>query len=106
MAITNTALQNADAQSIFTSTGTHGDIVTVIYLCNVDTVFETANVFVVQNGDTPDPTYNIIYSNVFIAAEDTLVVDMEKIVLSPGDYIAANCTTSNMVVATVSTLVV
>lgn len=106
MAITNTALSNSTAQTIFTSAGAHGDIISVMYLCNIDSSFQTANVFVVQSGDTPDPSLNVIYSNVLIDAGDTLVVDMEKIVLATGDYIAANCTTNNMVVATVSSLAV
>ena len=106
MALTNNALQDADAQSIFTSAGTHGDIVTVMYLCNTDVTYQTANVFLVGSGDAADPALNIIYSNVSISAGDTLVIDMEKIVLATGDSVQANCSANNVVIATVSSLAV
>lgn len=107
MAITNNILGNTAASSIFTSTGTNGDIVTVMYLCNTDSSFQTANVFLVANTNLPDPALNIIYSNVLINAGDTLVIDMEKIVLNTNDYVAANCSASgNVVIATVSSLAV
>lgn len=106
MAITNTALKNAVAQSIFTSGSTRGDIITTMYLCNTTASFSTANVFIVKNGGTANVSLNIIYSNVMIQAGDTLVVDMEKIVLDTGDSIRANCTVNNALVATVSSLAV
>ena len=106
MAITNTLLQNSAAQTIFTSAGSHGDVVSVVYLCNRSATYSTANVFVVQSGGTANQMLNMIYSNVFIAAGDTLVMDMEKIILATGDSIKANCTNNNDVVATVSTLAV
>ena len=106
MAITNTSLQDSAAQSIFTSAGTHGDVVTVMYLCNIDTVAQQANVFLVPTGDSADPALNIIYSNVSIDAGDTLVIDMEKIVLVVGDSVQANCSSSDTIIATVSSLAV
>ena len=106
MAITNTSLKNADAQSIFTSASTRGDIITTMYLCNTTGSFSTANVFIVKNGEAANVALNIIYSNVMIQAGDTLVVDMEKIVLGYGDTIRANCTVNNSLVATVSSLAV
>ena len=103
---TNTSLKNADAQSIFTSASTRGDIITTMYLCNTTGSFSTANVFIVKNGEAANVALNIIYSNVMIQAGDTLVVDMEKIVLGYGDTIRANCTVNNSLVATVSSLAV
>ena len=105
MAITNNALSNSTAASIFTSAGTHGDAVTTMYFCNTTASQQTVNVFVVANGDVADPGLNIIYSNVAIAAGDTLVTDMaEKLILGIGDSIQANASTSSGIVSTISTL--
>ena len=43
-----------------------------------------------------------IYKDVQIAAGDTLVVDMEKLVLAGGDMIRASATAANVITATVS----
>jgi len=106
MAITNTKLRNDVAQSIFTSAGTNGDVITTMYFCNINNAFQTANVFVVKSGQVANVDLNQIYSNVAIQSGDTLVVDMEKLVLAPGDSIRANCTTSDKVLVTVSSLAV
>lgn len=106
MAITNTKLKNDIAQTIFTSTGTNGDVITTMYFCNIDTGFNTANVFVVKSGSVANVLLNMVYSNVAIQADDTLVVDMEKLVLAPGDSIRANCYNSDKLLVTVSSLAV
>lgn len=104
MAITNSVLHNSIATSIFTSAGTSGDAVTTMYFCNPDAAQHTVNVFVVPTGTVANTALNIIYSNVAIAAGDTLVIDMEKLVLGVGDSIQANASTDNKIAATVSSL--
>ena len=77
-----------------------------MYLCNPTVSSITANIFVVSNGSVADPSKNIAYSAKSITAGDTLIIDMEKLVLGPGDFIAANCSATNSIVMTVSTLAV
>lgn len=102
MAITNKTLTNADAQEVFTSMDPNGDAVTTMYFCNTGVSDETFNIFLVPNGGTADPTLNIVYQEKPIAAGDTYVIDWEKLILSEGDGIYANCSAN--IIATVSTL--
>jgi hypothetical protein len=106
MAITNSILHNTNAASIFTSAGTQGDAITTMYFCNPDASAHTVNVFVVPNGTVANTALNIVYSNVSIAAGDTLVIDMEKLVLGVGDSIRANASTDNKIAATISSLAI
>jgi hypothetical protein len=104
MAITNSILGNITAGNIFVSAGTNGDAITTMYFCNPNATQYTVNVFVVANGAVANTALNIVYSNVAIAAGDTLVIDMEKLVLGTGDTIQANASADNKIVATVSSL--
>lgn len=105
MAITNTTLNTGAASSIFTSAGVSGDAVTTMYFCNPGTSpWVTCNVFLVKNGSVANPSTNIVYSNVAITAGDTLVIDLEKLVLGNGDMIMANASTGSGLIATVSTI--
>lgn len=98
MSIKNTALTTS-AQAIYTSSGTSAT--TVIHLCNYTNSGATANVWIVPIGFTAN-ALTMIYSNVSLTSQNTLVVDTEKIILSNGDAIYANVSSDNAVSATVS----
>jgi len=94
MSITNTALSNSVATSVYTSSG--NSVVSTMHLCNFTNSTQSVNVFVVPSGTIAN-TVNIIYSNVSIAAYNTYVVDKEKFVLANGDMIQANCNSASSV---------
>jgi hypothetical protein len=97
--ITSTPLTTTTANILAgTSTVTRG--VTAMYLCNTTGSAVTANVFLVPAGGTPEASP--IYNNLTIAANDTHLSDLERIVLDNGDSIWANCSVNNAVVFTIS----
>jgi hypothetical protein len=98
MSIINTSLTTV-AQPIYTSSG--NSATTVIHFCNYTNSGATANVWVVPTGLSANSS-TIIYSNVALTAQNTLVVDTEKLILSNGDAIYANVTANSAVTATVS----
>jgi hypothetical protein len=99
MALQNTSL-TPTAANIFVSSGSNG--VTTMYFANYGGSSVTLNLYAVPNGGTAG-TGTIIYTNVPIAAYDTYVVDVEKLVLGNGDRLVANVSTAS-VTATVSTM--
>lgn len=102
MPISSTVL-NTTATNIFTSNTPTGDVVSVMYFCNRSASPVTFSLHAVPNGDTLGVN-NIIYSGKSLAANDTYVVDLEKILLSQGDSLQAICSSANAIVATVSSL--
>jgi hypothetical protein len=102
MAIQNTVLSTS-ASNVLIGSGNLGTATTTIYFCNKTVNINMVNVYAVMNGFTAN-TNNIIYSNVSLTAGETLVLDVEKIFLGPGDMLQANCGASNSVVATVSSI--
>lgn len=101
MAVSNFSLTNAAAQTVFSSAG--NNIVSTIHFCNFSGNAVTISVFLVATGGTAGNT-NIIYSNHPINSGDTFIVDTEKMILGNGDFLAANCSSSSAVTATVTTL--
>lgn len=106
MAFTSTLLTNVPAP-IFTSV-TGSSVITCVYLCNTGTQPTNFCVFAVPNGQTANMT-RAIYYNVSLTANDTYVMDTEKLMLSPGDALFANlilptANPSVSVVATVSSI--
>lgn len=100
MAINNTAI-NGTAASIYTSSGSSA--ITTIHLCNYTGSAVYANVYAVPSGGVANNT-TVIYSNVQITAYNSLIVYQEKLILSNGDAIYADCSASNSVTATVSSI--
>lgn len=78
------------AGNIYVSTG--NSAITFLSLCNHSAANVVANVYVVPAGDTASVT-NIVLSEIEIAALDTyqFYVGGEKLLLSAGDAISANC---------------
>ena len=96
MAISSTSL-TLDTSNIYVSSG--NSVVSVMYFCNHGATAANLNVWATGAGSTFGSA-NLIYREIQLAAADTYVVDMEKLVLASGDYIRAN--TGGTVSATVS----
>jgi len=99
MSISNTSLTLATA-NIYVSSG--NTVVSVMYFCNTDSAARNLNVYLMPQGTATANAAVQIYKDVQIAAGDTLVVDMEKLVLADGDMIQASATAANVITATVS----
>jgi hypothetical protein len=108
MAITQKIITNIlDAGShVFEATS---DVaVTTIHLCeNTNTGNRNVDIFLLPfDGSTTVPgVANMLYHGVNIPAEDTFIIDTEKLILGPGDkiYIQAGSGTGT-IVATISTI--
>ena len=102
MAIFNTAL-TTNALSIFTN-AVGNTAISTVHLCNYTGNVQIANLYVVPNAAVASSAI-IIYSNVSITPYNTLIMSVEKIILSTvGDAIMANCSNVGAVTATVSTI--
>lgn len=98
MAIVNSSLSNTPA-AIYTSSGQ--SVVTTMYFCNTDnSSSHTVSVYVVPNGGTADDS-TVIYKNVNLVANDTMIVNQEKLILSNGDAVYANANASSVITSTV-----
>jgi len=83
-----------EAGNLFVSTG--DSAITTLYLCNPTGNNITCNLFVVNSGFEANGI-NKIYSNVIIAAGDTLILETERIILSDGDTVRANASPAGLV---------
>ncbi|HET8688749.1 MAG TPA: hypothetical protein VFM18_19200 [Methanosarcina sp.] len=102
MALTNVTLTTA-AANIFLNATSGNTAISTIHLCNFTGFTQIANLYAVPIGKTAG-TSTIIYSNVNISPNNTLIVSAEQIILSSvGDAIMANCGNANAITATVST---
>jgi hypothetical protein len=100
MAISNFLLGTTPA-NIYVSSG--NTVISTMYFCNTDTSARNFNVYLIPSaGNFTANTFTQIYKDVQLAANDTYVMDMEKLVLGPGDQLRANCTSAGVVTATVS----
>lgn len=87
--------------NIYVSSG--NSVVSTMYFCNSNASAANLNVWIVSAGSVAggtSSTANLVYREIQLAAADTYVVDMEKLVLATGDYIRANA--GGTVSATVS----
>lgn len=98
MAITNTILDTV-GNVLYASSGS--TVVSVMYFCNNDSTQQSIQVYAVPNGGSVAAN-TIVYKNVTIAAGDTFVVDMEKLVLANGDALFANASANSAITATLS----
>jgi len=99
MAITNVELITV-ASNIYVSSG--NTVVSVMYFCNTSTTAKNLNLYLLPSGNDTANVAHQIYKDVQIAANDTFVVDMEKLVLANGDQIRANVSANSAVTSTVS----
>jgi len=101
MAIKNSPVSGTTAANIYVSVG--NTIITTVHLCNYSGSAVTANLYLVPSGNVAGNT-NIIYSSATINGQNTLIMEKEKVILSNGDTIQANCSAGNAVTATISYL--
>jgi hypothetical protein len=87
------------ASNVYVSTG--NTVVPLSYFCNYTSSPVVVNVWAIPTGGTLS-NLNLIYSNVTIAARDTLVIETEKFVLAGNDSIRANASANNAIAYTVS----
>ena len=99
MALIITKLTSTTANVLY-GTASVNKAVTCIYFCNTTASTVAINLFAVPSGGTVNNC--VIYNNLSIAAADTAIIDMEKIILGDGDSIQANCSVNNAVAMTVS----
>jgi hypothetical protein len=102
MSIQSTALDTS-VGNIFVATGAQGNVVSVAYFCNRSVGTTTFTLHLVPSGGSANAN-NIVYSNKTITANDTYILELEKIILANGDMLQASANTANAIVATVSTL--
>lgn len=101
MAIQNTIVTDGVASSVYTSSGSSA--ITTIHLANFTGSTVIANVYLVPSGNVAG-SGTIIYPNVSITANNTLIIYQEKFILENGDAVFANCSASNSLTATVSSI--
>ena len=73
MAITNSLLTTGSAANVYVSSGSSA--ITAMYLCNIDTVPRTVDIYVCPSGNTLTTASTRIYSAVNLQTGDTYVVD-------------------------------
>ena len=81
--------------------------VTTIHLCKITSSDATVNVYLLpDDGSSAGPTENNkLYNNLLIQAEDSYIIDTEKLILSSGDKIFVETPDSAAsIVATISTI--
>lgn len=93
MAIYNTQLTSIAANVLPTITS--NTVVSVMYFCNTDNSARLFNLYAIPTGSSTANATVQVYKDIQVAAYDTYVMDMEKLVLSPGDMLQANVTNGN-----------
>ena len=86
--------------NIVSGTSSENKAITCVYFCNITGSTATINVYAVPSGSTT--TDCIIYKNPSVASADTVIMDMEKLILGDGDSLYASCSTDSAIVMTVS----
>jgi hypothetical protein len=84
MAITNFQVTANTSTAAFTASA--DTAVTVIYVTNKSASDGNVNIYVVPSADSVSENFKI-YNNVLIPAQDTYIVDTEKLILESGDKI-------------------
>jgi hypothetical protein len=105
MAINNTRLDTISPTTVFDAVGQQA--ITVIYLCNTTATACTANVFVINSGDsTSSADTNMVYSQLALSANSTYVISTEKLILDNNDLIEVEANLPNCITVTVSSIAV
>jgi uncharacterized Zn finger protein len=85
MAITNFQVTEDTSSAAFTAAA--DTAVTVIYITNKTSAQGTVNIYVVPSGVVSVSENYKLYNNLTIHAEDTYIIDTEKLILESGDRI-------------------
>lgn len=99
MMATARATLTTSAANVLVSSG--NTAVTTMYICNYSGSAATFNMYIVPTSGTAGSS-NQIYNTVSIAASDTYVIDMERLILGSGDMIQANANVNSALTMTVS----
>lgn len=98
MAINNTSVTTSPTP-IYVSGGP--TVITTVYICNFTSATVSVDMHIVPQGLLPDNT-TIVYKNITLVAEETYIMDMEKLLFSDQDAIYVTASAPNSVTATVS----
>lgn len=98
MSINNTSVTTSPT-AVYTSGGP--SVITTIYVCNFTSQQLSIDMHIVPNGSSPDNT-TIVYKNITLVAEETYIMDMEKLLFGDQDKIYVTASAPNSVTATVS----
>ena len=102
--ITTANLTTTNSTTVYTSSGESG--ITTLILCNHHASTDAiVNVYVVPSGSTAGDA-NQILKSLTIVASDTFVMDMEKLILSNGDFIVVQSNAANVVNSVISSMAV
>jgi len=105
MAITNTRLTTTDSTRVFQASSV--EAITVMYLCNTSASTVTVDVYCIDSDDsTAGSVDNTIYSQLQLTANDTYVIDTEKLILDVSDEIEVEADTADAITVTVSSIAV
>ena len=77
--------------------------VVTMWLCNNDAEIDYVNIHIVPAGQTRQIS-NRIYNRLPIQPQDTYVIDMERIMLSPGDKIVVNASNDTFTSCVISAM--
>jgi hypothetical protein len=73
-----------------------------MYICNYTAGNVTIDVHAIAGNSVAAGNNNAIYSDYLVGANDTLVLDTEKLILNASDVIQVACSNSSAVTVTVS----
>ena len=105
MAITNTRLTTTNPTTVFEAVGQQA--ITTLYLCNTTASPVSFNMFVINSADSVGAAFdNMVYSSIELTANDTYVVDIEKLILDNGDLVDVEANVADCVTVTVSSITV
>jgi hypothetical protein len=105
MAITNTRLTTTDPTTVFEAVGQQA--ITTIYLCNTTATPVSFNMFVINSDDSTGAAFeNMIYSSIELTANDTYVLDVEKLILDSGDLVDIESNVADCITVTVSSIAI
>jgi hypothetical protein len=103
MAIRSTRLFDTNPTNVFTAIGQQA--ITVMYICNTTVGNISVNVNCVSSDDSSSSSVdNRIYSELVITANDTYVIDSEKLILDNNDIIEVEANVSDAITVTVSSI--
>jgi hypothetical protein len=102
--ITTTNLTTTNNTTVYTSAGESG--ITTLIICNHHATTDAiVDVFVVPSGNSVGDA-NQILKGLTIVGSDTFVMDMEKLILSNGDFIVVKSNAANVVNSVISSMAV
>ena len=99
MAISNNLLTTT-ISNVYVSSG--NTVVSTMYFCNTSNGARNFDLYLMPAGTSSANASVQIYKNIQIAASDTYVMDMEKLVLGSGDMLQANASANTAITCTLS----